>query len=200
MTPLTPTRRLRRRSLAAPALLAAAAFAAACGRGARPADDAAPAVAEDPACVHAPAEPRYDSPARLVDEYARRDGAGEFLRSRVWLGAAVECPGRLPDADALTLVSSYATHALGVDADTARVEVRYQVEGTLRPTAGRRVDFDRAFEQAADTIVAVRKHGAWYIVSPPTSHRLLPATAFARFEFKPEDRGAIGALMRVDEP
>lgn len=103
--------------------------------------------------------PHNPDPGKLVREYVRRDGSGEFLSSNTFWLSATECAGA--GTGAAQVITSYTIDSLGIRADTARFAVTYHLLGDLSPNPP---GFTPRVRTATDTFVVLQRKYGWRIV------------------------------------
>lgn len=105
--------------------------------------------------------PRHPDPGKLVREYVRRDGGGEFLSSNTFWVSATECAEG--GADVARVITSSTIDSLGIRADTARFAVTYHFLGDLLQGP---VGFAPKVRTQTDTFVVIHRPYGWRIVGP----------------------------------
>jgi hypothetical protein len=105
--------------------------------------------------------PNHPDPGKLVREYVRRDGGGEFLSSNTFWVSATECAEG--GADVARVITSSSIDSLGIRADTARFAVTYHFLGDLLQGP---VGFAPNVRTQTDTFVVIRRPYGWRIVGP----------------------------------
>lgn len=105
--------------------------------------------------------PAHPDPGKLVREYVRRDGGGEFLSSNTFWVSATECAEG--GADAARVITSSTIDSLGIRADTARFAVTYHFLGDLLQGS---VGFAPKVNTETDTFVVIHRPYGWRIVGP----------------------------------
>ena len=117
-------------------------------------------------------------PTRLVTEYVRRDGQGEFLHTNRWLDSAYDCPGHLPGPDEFTVVrDSRVTDARTSDT-VASVLVRSQVLGVMTQDSAGPL-FRPQARLKTDTFVVVLTPYGWRIREPQLPDNVLASWVLA---------------------
>ena len=122
-------------------------------------------------------EPQTWTPAALVREYVRRDGAGEFLAADPWLKSALTCYGHMPGWDEATIVAAAEIRPLDSTATRARFVVAYRIVGTLSDPSA--LLPSPQFE--VDTFIVVSTGWGWRIDAPQLNAHILPAIAMGRW-------------------
>src|SRR4051812_2907734 len=61
---------------------------------------------DDPTCDLEKSGPGLE-PQRLIQEFLKRDGDGQFVRGGKWFQKAITCPGHLGGPDYFTAIRSY---------------------------------------------------------------------------------------------
>jgi hypothetical protein len=105
--------------------------------------------------------PGHPDPGKLVREYVRRDGGGEFLASNTFWVSATECAEGGPDV--ARVITSSAVDSLGIRGDTARFAVTYQFLGDLLQGP---VGFAPKVRTETDTFIVIHRPYGWRIVGP----------------------------------
>jgi hypothetical protein len=105
--------------------------------------------------------PGHPDPGKLVREYVRRDGGGEFLSSNTFWVSATECAEG--GADVARVITSSTIDSLGIRADTARFAVTYHFLGDLLQGP---VAFAPNVRTQTDTFVVIHRPYGWRIVGP----------------------------------
>jgi hypothetical protein len=105
--------------------------------------------------------PGHPDPGKLVREYVRRDGGGEFLSSNTFWVSATECAEG--GADVARVITSSTIDSLGIRADTARFAVTYHFLGDLSQGP---VGFAPNVRTQTDTFVVIHRPYGWRIVGP----------------------------------
>ena len=105
--------------------------------------------------------PGHPDPGKLVREYVRRDGGGEFLSSNTFWVSATECAEG--GADVARVITSSTVDSLGIRADTARFAVTYHFLGDLLQGP---VGFAPNVRTQTDTFVVIHRPYGWRIVGP----------------------------------
>jgi len=149
------------------ALISAVAVILACGRETpRPvagSSDSTTASTGEAGCdlLRSAANP---DPFDLVQEYVRRDGAGELVGGgrNPWLDTALACPGRVALVDSITVVAGYSFRAIAQDAERARMLVTYILVGDVRQSDSAAVLHRRVGTQR-DTFTAAQTAFGWRI-------------------------------------
>lgn len=117
---------------------------------------------------------------RLVEEYARRDAAGERLSSSDWFKNAIVEPDHEPGYDSFTAIKQYEVKAGRRVADTLQVPVIYHVVGAVEQTLGRNkaVGLKLVAHDTTESVMfpVVRSpDGKMRIVSPQIDQHVLAA-------------------------
>lgn len=117
-------------------------------------------------------------PVRLVQEYVRRDGLGERLRTNPWFDSVITNPEHEPGYDGFTAIARSRVRPLGSNGDTVRVEVVYDVVGTIRQVAeGGGKTGMRFLPRGGSEVVefpVVRTPRGWRIESPQIDQHVTP--------------------------
>jgi hypothetical protein len=103
--------------------------------------------------------PGHPDPGKLVRDYVRRDGGGEFLASNKFWSSATECAGG--GSQFARVITSYAIDSLGIRADTARFAVQYHFLGDLLVGPS---GFAPNVRAETDTFVVIHRPYGWRIV------------------------------------
>ena len=127
---------------------------------------------------------------RLVQEYARRDAAGERLRTSDWFNDAITEPDQEPGYDSFTAIRSYTVTPAARVGDTVKISVVYDVIGSMQQvvdhdtTTGFRLDRHDTTETVIFPVVR-SPSGRPKIVSPQIDQHVLAATILAKQTLPP---------------
>jgi hypothetical protein len=130
--------------------------------------------------------PAHPDPGKLVREYVRRDGGGEFLSSNTFWVSGTECAEG--GADVARVITSSTIDSLGIRADTARFAVTYHFLGDLLQGPG---GFAPNVRTETDTFVVIHRPYGWRIVGP---HGMPIMTRDAARRFWPLTRADLARL------
>ena len=142
------------------------------------ADSTAAVVEQSDSSCGLVASSQHADPALLLDEYLRRDGAGEFLRSNEWLGASLFCPNHVPGWDQATIIAGYESAALARVDTAASFTVRYSRIGRLTQDSAGFYLIEQP-DIKTDTFRLVHTRFGWRIAAPVQHQHILPAAALA---------------------
>lgn len=123
-------------------------------------------------------------PVRLVQEYVRRDNAGEFLGRNVWSDTAYTCPGHLPAPDAFTVVRRSQVTSAQVSDTLGRIVVASDVVGTVRYDSLGPV-FTPGARRTLDTFTVINTPYGWRIEAPQLPMNVLGSWVMAHPERVP---------------
>lgn len=130
--------------------------------------------------------PNHPDPGKLVREYVRRDGGGEFLSSNTFWVSATECAEG--GSDVARVITSSTIDSLGLRADTARFAVTYHFLGDLLQGP---VGFAPKVRTETDTFVVIHRPYGWRIVG---AHGMPIMTRDAARRFWPLTRADLARL------
>lgn len=144
---------------------------------------------------------QFPTSARLlIEEYIRRDGDGERLRSSAWFDSVLVAPEREPGYDSFTAIASYEVESVAVVADTALVEVRYATIGSVvqrverDQTTGLVLNANPARESVVFRVVATPN--GLRIDSPQIDQHVLARSILASSNLPPFSEADRRALQR----
>lgn len=119
------------------------------------------------------------APAHLVAEYLARDSRGERLRPAPWF-RLVSAWEDEPAWDAMTLIRSFRVGQGSIEQDSARIEVTYDVVGTLEGTPeGLPMKLVPRQETQRVEFVLSRAQGHWVVASPSINPHVLADSILA---------------------
>lgn len=144
------------------------------------------------ACGRGPHAAGVTAPADVVAEYLARDSRGERLRPSPWF-RSVSVWEDEPGWDALTLIRSFRVENDTVDGDSARVQVVYEVMGSLQGTPeGTPMELVPAIETQRVEFVLAKVEGRWLVAFPSINPHVL---ADSIMDYRPDILSRKQALL-----
>jgi len=132
---------------------------------------------------------------RLIEDYVSGDIAGRRLHHDLWFANAVIWEDE-PAYDQYSAVRDVALTPISADSSTARVQVQYDVLGTITSTASDSLVFEASHTAQVIVFTAVLTDNGWRIAAPQQAFRVRAETLLTERRLLADSRTRLAALMR----